>query len=117
MQGRLTVEQIARVCHEANKGYCDAIGDFSQKSWEQAEEWQRQSMIRGVRAVIAGTAETPEQQHEAWCADKRAEGWTYGHIKNAEAKTHPALLPYAELPIEQRRKDFISRAIIEVLSR
>ena len=41
---------------------------------------------------------------------KSKDGWTYGTVKDAEAKTHPCLLPYSELPQEQKIKDqlFIS---------
>jgi len=27
---------IAKVCHEANRAYCESIGDNSQLSWEDA---------------------------------------------------------------------------------
>lgn len=33
------VKSIARVCHEANKAFCAANGDHSQKTWEDAEVW------------------------------------------------------------------------------
>ena len=32
----LSVEEIARVCHNVNKAYCEAIGDDSQVTWEEA---------------------------------------------------------------------------------
>ena len=34
---------IARICHEANREYCESIGDLSQQPWGCSEEWQRQS--------------------------------------------------------------------------
>lgn len=34
------VEQIARMAHEANRAYCQALGDDSQPAWEDAPEWQ-----------------------------------------------------------------------------
>jgi RyR domain len=47
---------------------------------------------------------------------KLADGWIYGVEKDAESKTHPCLLPYAELPVEQRRKDALFRAIVQSLT-
>jgi hypothetical protein len=37
---------IAKVCHEANRAYCQTISDNSQLPWEQAKEWQRASAIK-----------------------------------------------------------------------
>ncbi len=49
----MTNQHIAQVCHEANRAYCEAIGDFTQKAWGKAEQWQRDSAIRGVEFAIS----------------------------------------------------------------
>lgn len=103
---------IAKLCHEANRAICMASGDFSQKPWREADQWQRDSAINGVRFRKANPEATPEQQHEAWCQDKYAAGWVWGSVKNAEEKTHPCLLPYSQLPFEQRVKDHVFGAIV-----
>lgn len=113
---QLTVAQIAGVIHDANRAYCEAIGDPSAVLWAHAPEWQRESMIKGVEAMLDGSAKTPQEQHEAWCAYKRAEGWTHGATKDTGGKTHPCLVPYDQLPEEQKRKDYLSRAIIGALT-
>lgn len=100
------VTDIARMCHEVNRAYCEATGDTSQLPWEYAEPWQRESAIKGVDVALAGA--TPEQQHEAWCKDKYAAGWVYGDVKNAEAKTHQCLVPYAELSDAQKVRTICS---------
>jgi hypothetical protein len=107
---------IAQVCHEANRGYCAAIGDATQVEWSAAEEWQRQSALRGVEAVLSDPTITPEALHEKWSADKLADGWKWGAVKDAEAKKHPCLVPYDELPIAQRAKDALFSAIVRSLS-
>jgi hypothetical protein len=112
----MTVEAIAVVAHEANRAYCEVIGDASQKSWHEAAQWQRDSARAGVRAALDGTARTPEAQHEAWAEHKRADGWVYGPEKSEAAKTHPCLVPYADLPVEQRRKDHLFRAVVQALT-
>jgi hypothetical protein len=55
----------------------------------------------------------PEQSHESWWAEKQRTGWTYGPVKDAEKKTHPCCVPYAELPREQQRKDALFFAIVK----
>lgn len=105
-------EIIARAAHEVNRAWCLAHGDPSQVPWEEAEDWQRKSAIRGVRVARGGA--TSEALHEAWCADKRAEGWTWGPTKDTTVKTHPCLVPYADLPPEQRAKDVLFGAVVRM---
>jgi hypothetical protein len=112
---RLTIEQIAKVCHQANKAYCEAIGDLSQVNWDEAPQWQRHSAIKGVEFALNHPNATPRDQHESWTEQKFADGWTWGEVKDAEKKTHPNLLPYEQLPAEQQAKDSLFRAIVESL--
>lgn len=113
-----TVADIARVCHEANRAWCIANDDFSQQVWGQAEDWQRQSAIKGVEFAIANPDAPDSTQHDAWMADKVAAGWVHGPEKNAEATppTHPCLVPFDQLPEHQRKKDALFRAIVKALS-
>lgn len=107
---------IARTCHEVNRAICETFGDASQKPWDEAEGWQRESAMKGVEFALGSPGCTPQDQHEAWMADKRAAGWTHGPVKDAEAKTHPCMVPYDQLPPEQRVKDAAFRAVVHGLS-
>lgn len=106
----IPIWRAAELAYEANRLYCYSIGDFSFKSWKDAPDWQRDTNIVGVRAVIDGA--TPEQLHQSWCAHKRADGWVYGEVKDPEKKTHPCLVPYADLPAAQRVKDQLFRDVV-----
>jgi hypothetical protein len=112
--GGLTINDIARVAHEANAALCRAFGDDSQPSWEDAPEWQRSSAINGVRLHLIGD-HGPEASHESWMAEKVEAGWTYGETKDPEAKTHPCMVPFSELPPEQQAKDHVFRAVVHAL--
>lgn len=103
----------ARAAHEANRAWCLAHGDHSQPSWEDAPDWQKESAIEGVKGVLRGN--TPEQSHESWLAHKRAEGWVYGPVKDPAKKEHPCMVPYAELPPEQRAKDSIFVGVVRAM--
>jgi len=107
-----SVVDIARVCHEVNRAICEASGDFSQKPWEDAERWQHDSAIQGVRFALANPGAPADAQHTAWMNDKLSKGWVVGPVKDAEAKIHPCLVPYDELPFEQRVKDHTFQAIV-----
>jgi hypothetical protein len=106
---------IAQVCHEANRVYCRAIGDNSQLHWEDAPEWQKLSAITGVQHVMDNPDAKPSDSHESWLAEKQAGGWKYGPIKDPEKKEHPCMVPYDQLPEEQRHKDTIFLAIVRAL--
>src|SRR5260221_10767750 len=84
------IELIARICHETNRAWCEAIGDHSQKPWDQAEDWQRESAIAGVKFALRNCLAPESAQHDAWMADKLRAGWRYGPVKDADKKEHPA---------------------------
>jgi len=112
----MNVEEIARVCHQVNRAYCQALGDMSQPTWEEAPAWQRESAQTGVMLHTAFPNAGPEQSHESWMAQKVREGWAYGEVKDAEKKTHPCIVPFNQLPKEQQAKDFIFREIVHSLA-
>lgn len=105
--------KIAELCHEVNKAYCESIGDYSQKSWVDAPQWQRDSVINGVKFHLENENTKPEDSHNNWMRQKIEEGWVYGEIKDSEKKTHPCMIEYNELPVEQRSKDYIFKAICD----
>lgn len=107
--------EIAKVAHEVNKAYCEALGDTSQHSWEDAPDWQKDSAISGVNFHKANPDAGPEHSHESWLEEKEANGWSWGAEKNEERKEHPCFVPYSELPVEQKAKDYIFRAIVHSL--
>ena len=111
---KVSIGDIAKVCHEVNRAYCDTVGDPSQKAWEKADDWQRTSAIEGVDFFVR-TRATAEELHENWCRDKIEAGWSYGPVKDAEKKEHPCLVPYNKLPMEQRVKDYLFRAVVKAL--
>lgn len=107
---------IACAAHMANRAYCLALGDTSQPTWEDAPDWQKTSARAGVRAAL-DSAQTPEKSHESWIAQKAAEGWTYGSVKDLEKKQHPCFVPYDQLPAEQRLKDEIFLTTVRTLAK
>lgn len=111
----LDVVSIAKICHEANRAYCQSIGDDSQPIWEHAPEWQKQSAKNGVLFHIHNPDALPSHSHEEWLKEKQESGWKYGPVKNPERKEHPCVVPYDDLPEEQKRKDALFMAIISAL--
>ena len=46
-----------------------------------------------------------ENAHEVWAAARKAEGWTYGPVRNDALKQHPDMLPYSALPDSEKEYD------------
>lgn len=111
----MTEQNIAQVAHEINKAYCESIGDTSQPTWEDAPEWQKSSAINGVQFHLDNPDANPSASHESWLKQKTEEGWKYGPVKNHETKEHPCFVPYDELPVEQRSKDYLFKQVIHSL--
>lgn len=94
-----------------NRRYCISIGDNTQPHWEDAPEWQKNSVRQGVKLALEGA--TPEQSHASWLALKESEGWVYGESKDVDKKSHPCMVPYADLPEAQRRKDALYLSVVK----
>ncbi len=113
---KISVEDIAEVCHEANKILCESLGDKSQVDWDLAPNWQRNSAISGVHFNIKNPDAPASASHNSWLKEKRDTGWKYGKVKDAEKKEHPCFVQYGELPPEQQAKDHLFKAIVASLS-
>lgn len=104
--------QIAKLCHEVNRAYCQATGDDSQVAWADAPEWQKTSAYNGVAGHLSGALKSPADSHESWLAEKAATGWSYGPVKDADKKEHPCFVPYNQLPASQQVKDHLFEAVV-----
>ncbi len=109
------VTAIAKVAHEANAAYCETLGDNTQPFWENAPDWQKNSAIKGVQFHLDNPDATEAASHESWLAEKEADGWKYGPVKNPEAKEHPCYVPHSELPLAQQLKDRLFKGIVDAL--
>jgi hypothetical protein len=109
------VDAIVAACHSAIWFQQLSQGDPSTPSPRLANvpEWAAESTRDSVLAVLAGA--TPEQLWEHWAAAKRADGWTYGEVKDPVAKTHPCLTAsYGELSASEHYKDRSYTGIIRL---
>lgn len=109
---KLKKEVIPKACYEANRSFCQSFGDYSQWPWEDAPEWQKESVINGVEFALSNPDSNPIQMHNNWMKHKIDDGWVYGPCKDVDKKTHPCLVPYAELTEQHKAKDSMFLSIV-----
>jgi hypothetical protein len=105
--------QMAKTCHEVIRALCQAFGDSSIVSWENAPQWQKDSTFEQIKFALANPDAPVSATHDSWSAEKIAAGWVYGPIKDADVKTHPCLVPFDDLPSDQKAKDYLFRAVVK----
>jgi hypothetical protein len=113
-EARLTA--IARTVHEAIRAWKAAHGQEDMPDWEAAEPWMRDSTLESVRFAIEVPDAPESAQHDQWVEQKKRDGWRYGAVKDATAKTHPMLVAFDALPDVERRKDGLIHAITRALA-
>ena len=59
------------------------------------------------------TESIAENVHEVWAAGRIRDGWTYGEERDDRKKTTPCLVPYSELP--EQEKDYDRNTAINTL--
>ena len=56
-------------------------------------------------SLIQLSERSAENVHEVWAKARMDEGWTYGGKRDDIHKKHPCLVPYDELPEEEKEYD------------
>ena len=109
------IEGAARVAHEVNRAYSEAVLAENQAPWDELSDEERASKIDGVRWLQENPDADPAMVHEAWLHSKTSAGWVYGPVKDVERKQHPYILPFTGLSRAQQAKDVLFVTIVRSL--
>ncbi len=83
--------------------------------WEEREEPFRAQFRKVIeRQCGEQRSKSPEELHGSWMQAYYAMGWVYGEKYDREKKTHPDLVPYADLGQLERDKDAVFVALCEI---
>lgn len=83
--------------------------------WPDHDEAFRDQFIAYVDGLCnAEDFPTPEAAHDSWWRAYEAMGWTYGPVRDIEAKTHPDMVPFAELEQREQDKDAVFLALVRI---
>ena len=108
-------EQVAKICHEAIRAYAIQFDGRDRGPWEEMDTEYQESYLTGVDYITSPEAMSAEERHAEWLENHLADAWVLGDERDDEKKTHPNMLPYEELPFEQRAKDAIFASMVTSL--
>lgn len=100
----LEIESITRAAHEVNRSWQLLRQEKVDPVWEQLSAEERQIAKTSVINIVTNDHDA-QQNHDSWVSYKKSQGWTVGSVKHAETKTHPCLVMWSQLPLDQQVKD------------
>lgn len=63
------------------------------------------SNVKLPEGLLALIEKIAENVHETWAQGRVAAGWVYGETRDDARKTTPCLVPYSQLPEEEKEFD------------
>ena len=106
--------KIAEIIYEATR----LEADWSNRSivpekFDKRDDKFRKQFVDIVEKYISQEKlPTAEEAHDSWVQSYVDMGWKYGKERDTDKKTHPDMLPYNELPQDEKDKDAIFLAIV-----
>ena len=84
-------------------------------TWEVRDDAFRSQFLKVVERQCGEQRScSPEELHGSWMQAYFAMGWVFGKEYDRENKTHPDLVPYADLGQLERDKDAVFVALCEI---
>lgn len=106
------LELAAKTAHSVVQCVNRKFGCKELPAWEQTLTWYRASMVKHVEYIVYHNYK-PSKIHDKWVKRKIGLGWKYGLVLDKDKKTHPLLISYTGLPVEERMKlDMIKAAVM-----
>jgi len=108
------IERIAEILYEATR----REAEWSQRSivpeaWNDRDDAFRKQFVQVIQNYLTmDKLPTPEEAHDSWVKAYTDMGWVYGPERDPVKKTHPDMVPFDQLPKDERDKDAIFLALI-----
>ena len=86
--------------------------------WVEREEPFKDQFLKVIERQCGPERDTsPRYLHGTWVEAYTKMGWVYGEVYDRDAKTHPDMVPYAELGKLEQDKDAVFVALCEIARR
>ncbi len=112
----ITIEEAAMVINETLRGWRMAIGDEVIDTWADAAQAQRDIHIASIDWYMESPQSTAKAFHDQWRAWMYDNGWTWGEARDVEAKKHPLIVPWDDLPPLQQIKTRLCVAVMSIMA-
>jgi len=113
--GKLTERRAEFVYNAARLAAIAAEATIVPVEWAEREEIFRSQFLDVIeRQMSEQRSRSPEELHGSWMQAYFQMGWIYGTSHSREAKTHPDLVPYADLGQLERDKDAVFVSLCEI---
>ena len=96
-------QDLTETYRDANRGAADhitvklaSLGYFIP---QDPSNWSEKVDLTENQELLA------KLEHNRWYAERRLNGWQYGTTRDDNRKIHPCLIPYEQLPEEEKQKD------------
>lgn len=111
----MSIQNIAKVAYQANKAYCETLGDTTHKDWRELRVVDELAYVERVKFIVDHPEASLEDLHNLWLASKLAEGWVYSPIKDIVKKTHPCVLSFTDLSSTGQTGHMLFKTIVFAL--
>lgn len=83
--------------------------------WDHRELAFREQFLRVIEMMCGPYRKAdPKELHDDWVRAYEAMGWTYGPVRDADAKTHPDMVPFDRLSYANQVKDSVFVDLCEI---
>ena len=118
----LTARDLGRIMHAMRREIALTFPEENVSvppAWDDpaCTEEMKASSERSALAMLVSPDLSAEEEHDRWWAERKAQGWTYGPIRDNAKKKHPSMKPFKELPLGEQLKDLARIAMVKELRR
>ncbi len=101
---RTTWEQLPEALKDANRQQASRIHQLLKAAGyriSSLQNWDADKMVFSQTEIKKMAC----LEHDLWRQAKEADGWVYGKQRDNKSRTHPDLVPWDELPEEEKEKN------------
>ena len=114
-------EDLPEEIKESNRKQADRISVILEKQGYRIApltDWRAADLVFGEVGGVDEVEAMARMEHDLWCQELLVDGWRKGSEKSKVQKIHPALVPWDDLPEDEKAKNKIFiRDLPKVLAR
>ena len=108
-----------RIVQAAIREYTDSplCWDLPQWEWARANYVSTERLRHGMMLRDANGPGLPyDAARNMWLRQMEADGWRYGPVGSVENKEHPWMIPYEDLPVDEKIRHRLRAGVADAMS-